>query len=99
ITLSSRMLLVGEAAEVARTWGMALTASFAGMLVGVFFLSFNYHYVFWIYLGLTGALYAAVKRHALAFKVRMSTWEIAGLLLFNLTLIASIFVYTRVRLG
>jgi O-antigen ligase len=99
MALSARLALVGEAAEVARTWGMALAASLAGMFVGVFFLSFNYHFVLWIYVGLAGALYAAVRRHAPEFRVRMGLWELAGLVVFNVALLAAIFVYTRVRLG
>lgn len=98
-TLAARTQLVGEPAEVARTWGMALTASLAGMTVGVFFLSFNYHFVFWIYLGLAGALHLAVKRHAPAFRVRIGLWEIAGLVTVNVALLAALFVYTRVKLG
>ena len=49
------------AADVARTWGMALLAGWAGFLVGIFFLSFCYHQILWIYFGLIGAYYSAMK--------------------------------------
>ena len=33
----------------ARIWAMTLLAAFAGISVGVFFLSFNYHQVLWVF--------------------------------------------------
>ena len=48
---------------------MALAAAFAGLSVGVFFLSFTYHYVLWIYIGLSGALYSNVRKLDASFRV------------------------------
>ena len=45
-------------ADLTRAWAIGLLAAFIGLAVGIFFLSFTYHYVLWIYLGLSGALYS-----------------------------------------
>jgi len=86
-------------ADVARAWAMALIASMMGMLAGVFFLSFNYHYVLWIWLGMAGAFYSAVRTHDPDFRVRLTGHDLAGLAVVNAVLIAAIFVYTRVKTG
>lgn len=64
----------GEAI-VARTWSMALLASFTGIAVGIFFLSFTYHHVLWIYFGLSGALYGVIRRHDPSFEVKVGLTE------------------------
>ncbi len=86
-------------ADVARAWAMALIASMMGMLAGVFFLSFNYHYVLWIWLGMAGAFYSAVRTHDPDFRVRVTRHDLAGLAVVNALLVAAIFVYTRVKTG
>ncbi len=86
-------------AAVARTWAMSLLASWIGMIVGVFFLSFDYHYVLWIWFGLTGAFYAAVKTHDPEFDVRMTLRDFAALGSFNVMLIVVITLYTRWKTG
>jgi hypothetical protein len=61
-------------AEVVQVWGMALLASFAGILFQINTLSFSYHSVLWIFLGLVGAWSGAIRHHMPDFKVRM-TWR------------------------
>ncbi|HEY4158484.1 MAG TPA: O-antigen ligase family protein, partial [Polyangiaceae bacterium] len=74
-------------APLANAWAMALIAAFAGMAVGIFFLSFTYHYVLWIYVGLSGALYSAVRRHDPGFRVRLSGRDFVWLTLLACALI------------
>jgi O-antigen ligase len=59
-------------AEVARVWGVAMLASYAGMLFQITTLSFTYHTVLWIMLGLAGAYSSAVRFHRPAFQVRFT---------------------------
>lgn len=61
-------------AEAAQVWGMALLASFAGILFQINTLSFAYHSVLWIFLGLVGAWCGAIRHHMPDFKVQM-TWK------------------------
>lgn len=64
-----------EEARVARTWALAMLASFCGVAIGSFFLSFTYHQVLWIYLGMSGALYGVIRRHDPTFKIAFGLTE------------------------
>ena len=81
--------------SVARPWAMALLAAFAGLIVGIFFLSFAYHYVLWIYVGLAGALYSAVRTHDPSFRVRFGLKDLALVLAANAGIVATVFLYTK----
>jgi len=79
--LSIKSLVVGirelahvPGADVAQVWGMALLASMAGVLFQINTLSFAYHSVLWIFLGLIGAWSGAIRSHMPDFTVRM-TWK------------------------
>jgi hypothetical protein len=85
--------------RVARTWATALVAGLIGMCVGIFFLSFCYHHVFWIMMGLCGAFYAACRAHDPDFEVRFGWRDFAWVVAGDTLLLAVIFVYTRVKAG
>jgi hypothetical protein len=59
-------------AAVARVWGMALLASMLGLLFQINTLSFAYHSVLWIFLGLSAAWTGAVRHHMPDFTVKMT---------------------------
>jgi hypothetical protein len=84
-----------DEAVVARRWAMTYLAAFAGLAVGIFFLSFSYHYVLWIYLGLAGALYSAVRSHAPWFRVRLRALDGVALVLIDSAIIALVYLYTH----
>jgi hypothetical protein len=63
-------------AEVAQVWGMALLASFAGIIFQINTLSFAYHSVLWIFLGLAGAWSGAIRHHMPDFKVSMTARDV-----------------------
>jgi O-Antigen ligase len=86
-------------AELMRAWAVALLAAFIGLAVGIFFLSFTYHYVLWIYLGLSGALYSAIRKHDPTFGVRLTGLDLATIALVNTGIIVFVFFYTRWKLG
>src|SRR5262249_29300188 len=69
---------VEEAAE-AKSLAMAMLAAFGGMIIGIVFLSWTYHYVLWIHFGLSGALYGVVKNLNPDFEVRLSWLEIMAI--------------------
>jgi hypothetical protein len=85
--------------EVARTWALSLMASVAGVAVGTLFLSFNYHFVLWVYVGMTAALWAAVRAHKPDFEVRFGWRDGALVAVGSLGLLALVFVATRAQLG
>jgi hypothetical protein len=94
VTPSSEPAL-GGALTVARPWAMALLAAFAGLALGIFFLSFAYHYVLWIYIGLAGALYSAVRTHDATFRVRFGIHDLLLVAAANAAIIATVYLYTR----
>ena len=87
------------AAKVARAWAMALLASLVGMSVGIFFLSFCYHLVFWVYMGLCGALYQACRAHDPTFTVKLDARDLWRLVGIDLALVVIIFAYTGFKVG
>jgi hypothetical protein len=78
---------------------MGLLAAFAGLSVGIFFLSFTYHYVLWIYMGLSGALYLAARRHDPEFRVRISARDLLLVGAFDAVLVLGMYGITRAMLG
>jgi hypothetical protein len=58
----------------------ALAASMLALLAGVFFLSFIYKTIFFVWLALPGALYIAVRAAHPEFEVRATKRDLAGVL-------------------
>jgi hypothetical protein len=59
-------------ARPAQVWAMALLASFCGMLFSINTLSFSYHTVLWVFLGLGGGFVSVVRHHKPDFDVRIT---------------------------
>jgi O-antigen ligase len=89
--------LPGAEADVARTWAMGLLAALLGLLVGIFFLSFCYHQTLWIYIGLSGAFYCALKNHDPDWEVRFRWRDLLLVIAIDVMLVALLFVYTRLK--
>lgn len=94
-----RTQLRGPEKAVARDWCMSLLGSTAGVATGAFFLSFNYHYVFWIYMALTGTLYQAIRRHEPNFDVKIGVPDLLILFFANGALVVLLYGYTALKLG
>jgi hypothetical protein len=86
-----------EDAGVARTWAMAMLAAACGVAVGSFFLSFTYHQVLWIYMGLSGALYAVIRRHDPEFLVRLSLLDKALVLVGSVGFVALLKAFLKLK--
>jgi hypothetical protein len=78
IYISFKTLIVGLASlahvpgtQAVQVWGMALLGSMCGILFQSNTLSFAYHEVQWIFLGLVGAWYSAICHHRPEFRIRM----------------------------
>jgi len=82
----------------ARPLAMGLGAAFAGLSVGMFFLSFAYHYVLWIYVGLSGSLYSSIRTHDPSFRVRFGWRDLLLVAAANASIIALVFLYTHYKL-
>jgi len=91
--------LRAQLTPVARTWATALLASTTGLLVGSMFLSYAYKDVFWVYVGLTGALYGAIRRHDPSFAVRFGLRDLVVVSFVDLALLVFLVGYTGLKLG
>ncbi len=74
----------------------ALVVSFAGILVGIFFLSFCYKQLLFIYFGLSGALFGIARNADPSFNVPVSRKEVAWVGALDVAMLAFVFVYSRV---
>ena len=60
----------------AQVWGMALMAGLAGITFQINTLSFAYHSVIWLFFGLVGAWYSAVRHHRPDLKIGMTLRDV-----------------------
>jgi hypothetical protein len=98
ITIRAHADLAGRPeTAVARTWATALLASMIGMLVSAFFLSIAYHPILWTFLGMVGALYAAVRAHDPSWKVRFGWRDLSFVVGADIAIVAGIAVYLRIK--
>lgn len=79
----------------AKSLAMALLATFGGTTVGIFLLSWTYHYVLWIHFGLTGALYSTVKARDPSFDVRITRRDVALALALGMVMIVGLTIHTK----
>jgi O-antigen ligase len=79
-----------------KPYAFALATSFAGILVGILFLSFCYHAMLFIYFGLSGGLYLAAKRSSPTFDVKLRPIEAGAVAAVDVVLLTGLFVYTRI---
>jgi hypothetical protein len=86
-------------APVAHTWALALLAAMAGLVVGGMFLSYTYKTVYWIFIGLTGVLYQAIRRHDPHFTVRFGLRDLGLLAAVDAVLLVALVGYTGSKLG
>jgi len=84
-------------ASVARTWATAIRASMTGMTIGIFFLSFCYHQILWIYWGIVGALYQATKAHDPKLEVSLDRKDFVRIILIDVALVFVMTAYTSLK--
>ena len=80
-----------------RTMATALVVSFSGIAVGIFFLSFTYKQLLFVWFGLAGALYGIMRKADPTFRVRLGWRDYAGIALADVTVIGALWAYTRAR--
>jgi len=88
-----------DLAPVARSWALALLASMAGLVVGSFFLSYSYKDVLWIYVGLSGVLYQAIRRHEPGFGVGFGIRDLGIVAAVDFAVLVALVGYTGLKLG
>lgn len=82
-----------------RAIATALVVSFSGIMVGIFFLSFTYKQLLFVWFGLSGAFYIIMRQAEPDLRVTFGWKDIAGIVLADVSIIALLYVYTRARGG
>jgi hypothetical protein len=77
----------------------ALVVSFSGIAVGIFFLSFTYKQLLFVWFGLAGAFYGIMREADPTVRVKVGWKDCAGMALANLGVIGLLWAYTRARGG
>ncbi|HEY3821740.1 MAG TPA: O-antigen ligase family protein [Polyangiaceae bacterium] len=80
-----------------RAIATALLVSFSGIAVGIFFLSFNYKQLLFVWFGLSGAFYGIMRATDPTLRVDVGWKDCVGLVLADFGLIGLLYVYTRAR--
>ena len=80
-----------------RAVASALVVSFAGIAVGIFFLSFTYKQLLFVWFGLAGALYGLMRDADPDLRVKIGWKDCVGIALADLGILGLLYVYTRVR--
>jgi hypothetical protein len=80
-------------------WATSALASGLGVMLGSFFLSFTFHPILWIYIGVAGALYGTVRRLDPTFRVGLSRNQKLAVCAGGIALLTMIRIYVRIKLG
>lgn len=80
-----------------RAWAMSLLGMSAAYLVQMMFLSLCYHAITWVFFGLSGALYSAIKRHSPDWEVKFGARDAALVAAVCLGFLMILPVFLRIK--
>ncbi len=80
-----------------RSVAMALVVSFVGVAIGIFFLSFTFKQLLFVWFGLAGSFYGIVRQADPTVKVNVGWKDCFGIAAANVAIIGGLFVYTRIK--
>lgn len=98
VTSAFRVGMLGEANKEFKNWGLAMATSLVGVMTGIFFLSFTYHLILWLILGLIGALNTLLPTTQRLACMRISAAELGGVVLALFLMLVSIYYYAASNL-
>jgi O-antigen ligase len=75
----------------------AMLVSFCGIAVGIFFLSFTYKQLLFVWFGLAGAFYCVMREADPSVRVTMGWRDWVGLVTADIVVIGLIYGYTRAK--
>jgi len=84
-----------ESGSHPRRTSIGLLAAFAGLAAGMVFLSFTYHHVLWMFVGLCGAYYSVARREEEQFRVAIGRRDVAAIAAISATVLVGLLIATR----
>jgi len=82
-----------------RAWAVALLAMMSGLAVGILFLSFAYHEVFWLFIGVAGAYYSVLTRADPGFEMKLGLKDVVLVVGASVGMVIVFYLYARRALG
>jgi hypothetical protein len=92
VSLRPAPRLGGDANEI-QIWGDAMLATMVSIGVGIFFLTFNFHYLLWIIFGMAGAYHNACMNSQSGSSVRIGPKDAGLVVAANVTLLLVLRMY------
>jgi O-antigen ligase len=83
----------------AYVWAGALLAAQAGLMVGIFFLSFNASPILWTFLGLFGGFQLAARRHDPSFDFSLKARDFLAIGALTVVIPQLLYVYSHLKIG
>ena len=80
-----------------RSIAMATVVSFCGIAVGIFFLSFTYKQLLFVWFGLSGALYRIARQEDPTLTIKMGWKDYVGIAGANVGIVTALYLYTRLK--
>lgn len=82
-----------------RAWAIALLALMSGLSIGILFLSFTYHEVFWLFVGVAGAYYSVLTRADPGYKMKVGFKDAVLVVGVAVSMVLVFYLYSRRALG
>lgn len=82
-----------------RAWAVALLALMSGLSIGILFLSFAYHEVFWLFVGVAGAYYSVLTRADPGFRMKVGFKDALIVASVAVAMVLVFYLYSRRALG
>lgn len=83
--------------EDLRVTARSIIISFTGIAVGIFFLSFTFKQLLFVWFGLSGSLHRILRERDPTFDVAIGWRDLAAMLAIDSGLLAALYLYTRMR--
>jgi hypothetical protein len=97
--MAAQRYAVNGPARSANIWAGALIAAQCGLMIGVFLLTFTTQPILWMFFGLCGGFYLAVRRHDPTFKLKIGLRDHGLILAISLAVTAFMFAYSRWKMA
>jgi hypothetical protein len=78
-----------------RAWAVGILAMMCGLGVGILFLSFTYHEVFWLFIGVCGAYYSVLVRADPGYRLKIGFKDVFLVVGTAVVMVFAFYLYSR----